>query len=169
MSKTFKTVLTFGVLIVSSLITQQALAQKAKVVNTPYPSVVKPRPLPKVEVIEPQAGKDGPEAENVLSFNLAPRQVVLDKEQKDFLLKHALPILRKNPKKILIIQSLAKSNPKDRYEKTRIALARGLEVREFFMNQGILPKQLKTQPMPVDGQRGEDDRIDLVFTDAPDQ
>ncbi len=77
---------------------------------------------------------------------------------------HALTALRNKPDINLVIQSLARSNPKDRYEKTRIALARGLEVRQFFIDQGISPKRIKIQPLPVDGSRGEDDRIDLVFT-----
>lgn len=136
------------------------LAQNAKIDNSKTPANNQ-RTVPQIDVDVANADH---ESANVVSFNLAPLQVELDKDQKQFLTSHALTVLRNNPDIKLVIQSLARSNPKDRYEKTRIALARGLEVRQFFLDQGISPKRVRTQPLPVEGSRGEDDRIDLVFT-----
>lgn len=136
------------------------LAQNAKIDNSKTPANNQ-RTVPQIDVDVANADHD---SANVVSFNLAPLQVELDKDQKQFLTSHALTVLRNNPDIKLVIQSLARSNPKDRYEKTRIALARGLEVRQFFLDQGISPKRVRTQPLPVEGSRGEDDRIDLVFT-----
>lgn len=137
-----------------------ASAQNAKIDN----SQTSARTSPAIAQIEVAVTETDLESENVVSFNLEPLQVELDKKQKEFLMTHALTALRNKPDINLVIQSLARSNPKDRYEKTRIALARGLEVRQFFIDQGISPKRIKIQPLPVDGSRGEDDRIDLVFT-----
>lgn len=136
------------------------LAQNAKIDNSKTPANNQ-RTVPQIDVDVANADHD---SANVVSFNLAPLQVELDKDQKQFLTSHALTVLRNNPDIKLVIQSLARSNPKDRFEKTRIALARGLEVRQFFLDQGISPKRVRTQPLPVEGSRGEDDRIDLVFT-----
>lgn len=152
----------FSLMIALIAITQPGLtlAQNAKIDNSKTPANYQ-RTVPQIDVDVANADHD---SANVVSFNLAPLQVELDKDQKQFLTSHALTVLRNNPDIKLVIQSLARSNPKDRYEKTRIALARGLEVRQFFLDQGISPKRVRTQPLPVEGSRGEDDRIDLVFT-----
>lgn len=152
----------FSLLLVMTAMALPAVtsAQNAKIDNSAAPAN-KPRTIPQIDMAVANADH---ESANVVSFNLAPRQVELDKDQKQFLMSHALTVLRNNPDIKVVIQTLARANPKDRYEKTRIALARGLEVRQFFIDQGILPKRIRTQPLPVDGSRGEDDRIDLVFT-----
>ncbi|MCB1591636.1 MAG: hypothetical protein KDI90_04200 [Alphaproteobacteria bacterium] len=122
------------------------------------------RPVTTINVPVIDLDKNGLESANIISFNLGPRQVALTPDQIAFLEKHALRHMKENKDIKLVVQTLARTNPSDRYEKTRIALARGLEVRQFFMDHGISPKRLRTQPLPVEGQRGEDDRIDLIFT-----
>lgn len=139
------------------------LAQSTNIDNNTSAPAQANRSAPKIGVSLGDASASN-KAANVISFNLAPLQVELDKEQKAFLLNHALPVLQRDPTMNVVIQSLARSNPKDRYEKTRIALARGLEIRQFFLDQGISPKRVRIQPLPVDGDRGDDDRVDLVFT-----
>lgn len=147
-------------LMMAAIPVYSASAQNAKIDNTQTPI----RTSPAIAQIEVTVANADHESANIVSFNLAPLQVELDKEQKQFLMTHAVTILRNTPDIKLVIQSLARSNPKDRYEKTRIALARGLEVRQYFIDQGISPKRVKIEPLPTDGSRGEDDRIDLVFT-----
>ncbi len=111
------------------------------------------------EAEEAVAGKIG----EVISINMAPRQVTLNPDQVKFLEAHVLRRLQENPDLRLGIQSLARENIEDRYEGARIAIARGLEIRQFLMDRKIVSKRLVSQPLGLPGQQADDDRIDLVF------
>jgi len=120
------------------------------------------RTVPKIDLDrseEPQAGKIG----EVISINMAPRQVTLTADQISFLETHVLKRLNENPDLRLGIQSLARENVEDRFESARIAIARGLEIRQFFMDRKIISKRLVSQPLGLPGKESDDDRIDLVF------
>ena len=94
---------------------------------------------------------------DVISFNMAPLQVELTADQKQFLKKYVLERLSKNPDLRLGIQSLAHTNKDDKFESARIALARGLEVRQFFLDNKIPAKRLIIQPLGVSDEQGDDD------------
>jgi len=141
-----------------------ALAQDSTKIDNRAAStnVTETRIVPQVDVSRnPYAGKEN--ADNIISFNMAPLQVELTAEQQDFLTRYVLEPLNRDPTLRLAIQSLARTNPDDRYESTRIAIARGLEVRQFFLDRKILSKRLVSQPLGLEDKPSDDDRIDLLL------
>ncbi|MBK9584943.1 MAG: hypothetical protein KA099_05625 [Alphaproteobacteria bacterium] len=160
MTRTVKTLATLILL----LLPTATLAQDWSNIDNRAASttVTETRIVPQVGISHAASGSEK-NAGNVISFNMAPLQVELTAEQQDFLSRYVLAPLNANPNLRLAIQSLARTNPDDRYESTRIAIARGLEVRQFFMDHKILSKRLVSQPLGIGEKPADDDRIDLLL------
>lgn len=110
--------------------------------------------------------KEEPDASNetaLVSFALSPNQVTLDENIKQFLLKHAVKMFKKDPNLIMEIHAYASSEENKEYSDVRRSLARALEVRSFLLEQDIDPSRLKLTPFGQDKEKLTDDRIDLLF------
>lgn len=160
MTRLLTVLLSLGALI----LTDAAYAQEASKIDNSSASTtaVETRIVPQVDVSR-DTSINNQSADNIISFNMAPLQVELTADQQDFLTRYVLVPLNRNPDLRLAIQSLARTNPDDRYESTRIAIARGLEVRQFFLDHKILSKRLVSQPLGVEGKPTDDDRVDLLL------
>lgn len=109
-----------------------------------------------------QPGQKGHE-KALVSFTLDPNQVTLDQNLKEFLLEHAIKIIKNDPHTRLEIHAYASMEDQKEYSDIRRSLARALEVRGFMLEQNIDPSRLKITPMGQDTDDTTDDRIDLLF------
>lgn len=100
----------------------------------------------------------------LISFSMPKSELTLDDNLKSFLKDHALRMLKNDDHLLLEIQSHATAPVGKDEDKSRIALARALETRQFLMDNKINPKRVKIRPLPQSSKEDPDDRIDLIFS-----
>lgn len=119
--------------------------------------------LLKNSVDDAQEGAETGNEAALISFALNPDQVVLDENIKQFLLKHAVKMFKRDPNLTMEIHAYASSEENKEFSDVRRSLARALEVRSFLLEQDIDPSRLKLTPFGQDKDKLSDDRIDLLF------